>query len=94
MSSSPNYDVSLSDDFQRNFKPLVKKYRPLKEKLAVLIDELEINPKQGSPLGKNCYKIRRVIKRKRKVKSDGARVVSYVVTGDEQVILLTIHDKS
>ncbi len=94
MSSSTNYDVSLSDDFQRDFKPLVKKYRSLKNELAALIDELEVNPKQGSSLGKDCYKIRLAIKSKGKGKSGGARIVTYIVTEDEQVILLTIYDKS
>ena len=89
-----NFNVSLSDDFERDAKPLAKKYRSLKSDLATLIAELEVNPKQGSPLGKDCYKIRLAIRSKGKGKSGGARVITYVITDDRQVILLTIYDKS
>jgi hypothetical protein len=47
----------------------------------------------GTPLGSNCYKIRLAIKSKGKGKSGGARVITYVITEKEEVILLAIYDK-
>jgi hypothetical protein len=43
---------------------------------------------------KNCYKIRMSITSKGKGKSGGARVITYVVTPDETIFLLSIYDKS
>ena len=88
-----NYEVILSNRFKRKFKPLSKKYRSLNGELNELIDSLEISPTQGTSLGQRCYKIRLAIQSKGSGKSGGARIVTYVVTEDEQVILLTIYDK-
>jgi mRNA-degrading endonuclease RelE of RelBE toxin-antitoxin system len=56
-------------------------------------DDLSVNPKQGDSLGKSCYKVRLAIKSKGKGKRGGARVITYVVTENEEVILLSIYDK-
>ena len=61
--------------------------------MADLIDSLEVNPMQGTSLGRSCYKIRIAIQSKGAGKRGGARVITYVVTEDEKVILLTIYDK-
>jgi hypothetical protein len=45
-------------------------------------------------LGNNTYKIRVAIKSKGKGKSGGSRVITYVVSENEEVYLLTIFDKS
>ena len=84
-----NYKVDSSASFDRDIKKLAKKYRSLKSELAELISSLEENPTQGISLGQHCYKIRLAIKSK----GSGARIVTYVMTEDEQVILLTIYDK-
>ena len=52
------------------------------------------SPQQGTPLGKSCYKIRLAIQSKVKGKSGGARVITYLLTDDEKIVLLTIYDKS
>lgn len=44
-------------------------------------------------MGQDCYKIRLAVKSKGKGKSGGARIITYVVTDNEEVILLTIYDK-
>lgn len=49
---------------------------------------------QGTPIGKDCYKIRLSIKSKGKGKSGGARLVTCVIAVDERVLLLSIYDKS
>lgn len=52
-----------------------------------------MNPRQGDELGKSCYKVRLAIKSKGKGKRGGARVITYVITEKEEVILLSIYDK-
>ncbi len=88
-----NYEVILSARFKRTSKRLAKKYKSYKGDLTEVITSLEINPTQGISLGKSCYKIRMAIQSKGTGKRGGARVVTYVVTEDEKVILLTIYDK-
>jgi hypothetical protein len=51
-------------------------------------------PETGTPLGNNTYKIRLAVQSKGKGKSGGTRVITYVVTDDNEVYLLTIFDKS
>lgn len=87
------YNIIPAQSFERNAKPLLKKYPSLRDELFELGELLAQNPTQGTPLGKSCYKIRLAIKSKGKGRSGGARVVTYVVTENEEVILLTIYDK-
>ena len=55
---------------------------------------MEENPIQGNNLGKSCYKIRLKIESKKKGKSAGARLITYVHISQEEVYLLTVYDKS
>lgn len=87
------YSVRAARSFEREAKPLIKKYASLKQELATLGEQLQENPTLGTPLGQDCYKIRLAIKSKGKGKSGGARIITYVVTDNEEVILLTIYDK-
>ena len=89
-----SYKVEVTADFERDIKSLLKKYRSLKQEFAELIDSLENNPEQGTPLGRDCYKIRLAIKSKGRGKSGGARVITYVRVVNETVFLLAIYDKS
>lgn len=73
---------------------MAKKYQSLKTDLALLFKSLEENPMQGTPLGKNCYKIRLAISSKGKGKSGGARVITNFVISEETVFLISIYDKS
>jgi mRNA-degrading endonuclease RelE of RelBE toxin-antitoxin system len=87
------YKVIPSEKFEKDAKPLLKKYKSLYKELLELGDDLSVNPKQGDSLGKSCYKVRLAIKSKGKGKRGGARVITYVVTENEEVILLSIYDK-
>lgn len=80
--------------FRKALKPLAKKYRSLLEDIHNLADNLRQNPQLGTPLGQDCYKIRLAISSKKQGKSGGARVITCVKIVDDQVILLTIYDKS
>ena len=55
---------------------------------------LHINPTAGVSLGNETYKIRIAIKSNGVGKSGGARIITYVVTENQEVYLLTIYDKA
>ncbi len=86
--------VISTQDFRRDLKRLLKKYPSLKKELEGLGESLEITPFQGTPLGKDCYKIRLAIASKGKGKSGGGRVVTCVKILRNTVYLLTIYDKA
>lgn len=52
------------------------------------------NPKEGTPIGNDSYKIRMSIESKGKGKSGGARVISHFYVTNSTVYLLSIYDKS
>ena len=89
-----SFSVFPSEKFKKEAKRLVKKYPSLKSELANLADQLSNNPETGTALGSGLFKIRLAIKSKGKGKSGGARIITYVVTDDSEVYLLTIYDKS
>ena len=62
--------------------------------IEALIESLEQNPKQGRPLGKDCYKVRMAIPSQGKGKSGGARIITCVVVKNTEVYLLTVYVKS
>ncbi|CAN5703148.1 hypothetical protein BH10BAC2_BH10BAC2_15410 [soil metagenome] len=89
-----SFSVIPSDKFRKEAKRLIKKFPSLKQELSELNTTLEKEPETGTPLGNDTYKIRLAIKSKGKGKSGGARVITYVVTVNKEVYLLTIYDKS
>lgn len=89
-----NFSVIPSDKFKKEAKRLIKKFPSLKGELAELSVILENEPETGTSLGNDTYKIRLGIKSKGKGKTGGARIITYVVTDNKEVYLLTIYDKS
>ncbi len=89
-----NFSVIPSDKFKREAKRLIKKFPSLKHELADLSVTLTNEPETGTPLGNDTYKIRLAIKSKGKGKSGGGRVITYVLTENKEIYLLTIYDKS
>lgn len=87
-------EVKYTPDFARQLKRLSKKYPLIYDDLAGVIDELEINPHTGKPLGKNLYKIRISLSNKGKGKSGGARLITYALINNGIVYLAAIYDKS
>lgn len=94
-------DIITTDNFRREAKKLIKKYRSLKSELKELSEELESNPRKGALIGEDTYKIRLAVKSKGKGKSGGMRIITYVhfevkeESEDEtDVFLLSIYDKS
>ncbi len=96
--------VRITKNFRSEVKPLLKRYQSLPQDLLGLEKELIQNPKLGTELGKNVYKIRLRIKSKGKGKSGGARVltllentvVAEVEYSEKEIVvnLLSIFDKS
>lgn len=83
----------------------MKKYKSLANDLLQLENELLGNPRLGTSLGSDTYKIRLKISSKNKGKSGGARVISFIdstlisytqqVSTQEVIVnLLSIFDKS
>jgi len=88
------YEVIPTEIFKKEAKRLIKKFPSLKEELIELDRLLTDNPKSGVDLGHNTIKIRLGIKSKGKGKRGGGRVITYVLTKEKEVYLLTIFDKS
>ena len=89
-----SYVVEAGRGFDRRIKQLKKRYSSIANDFERLLDELEEKGVVGTPLGKNCYKIRLAITAKGKGKSGGARVITCVRVQAGVVTLLTIYDKS
>jgi hypothetical protein len=87
-------EVVVTANFKRRYKALAKRHRSLEQDVLDLITSLEENPTQGTPIGKDCYKIRLAIRSKGGGKSGGARVITYVRLLKGKVYLLTIYDKA
>jgi len=93
----PSNTVTLTPHFEHRYKRFLKKFGLLESDVDSLIDKLTVTPTLGEPLGAGLYKIRLAVKSKRKGKSGGFRVVSYLVTETDEsieIFLLTIYDKS
>lgn len=88
------YSTYPTPDFKKHFKKLFKKYPSLKKDVDELIGILEDKPNTGSHIGHNIYKIRIAISSKGKGKSGGGRVITYMVTEDQELYLVDIYDKS
>ena len=86
--------VSSSKGFKRDVKPLSKEYRSLKTELTTLFTSLEEAPTLGESSSHSCYKIRLGVAGKGKSKRGRARIVTYILVEDEEVILLVIYDKA
>ncbi len=86
--------VIVAPSFEKEAKRLIKKYRSLAQEIVELVGSLSENPAQGTPIGRDCYKIRMAIKSKGKGKRGGARVITCVVALSESVTLLSIYDKA
>ena len=91
-----NYAITTTDDFDRDIKKLLKKYRSISADVEALKEDLLKNPTMGDPLGMNSYKVRMAITSKGGGKCGGARVITCHVLVDVEssdIYLLTMYDK-
>lgn len=94
-----NYRIITTSNFRKQLKRLYKKFPSIKTDLAKLESLLLENPKLGTPLGKNAYKVRLSVKSKAKGKRGGFRVITYIeldliIKDLSNLYLLSIYDKS
>ena len=89
-----NFNIETIDSFDKELKKLSKKYPSIKKDFGQLLDNLQKDPMQGKPLGKDCYKVRMAISSKNRGKSGGGRVITCVKIIKETIYLLAIYDKS
>ena len=93
-------EIVITNNFQKEAKKYLKKYRSLKSELENLYSQLLENPQLGTPIGNNSFKIRISVKSKNRGKSAGMRVITYLEVDlvlDEvsnHLYLLSIYDKS
>lgn len=90
-----SFNIITLAGFDKELKRLAKKYPSVKKDFSDLLDKLESDPKYGTPIGKNCYKVRLSIASKDKGKSGGARVITHLLINinAETLYLLKIYDK-
>lgn len=87
---------NYTEEFVRQAKRLVKRYRSLADDIDDLQQELKLNPELGTSLGSGKRKIRLGVKSKGGGKRGGLRVITLnvvVETLDTCINLLTIYDK-
>ena len=89
-----SYSIIATQRFENELKRLAKKFPSLKNEFSDLISNIIEDPEIGAFIGNNCYKIRLGIGSKGKGKSGGARIITYVVTPQKEIYLLTIFDKA
>jgi mRNA-degrading endonuclease RelE of RelBE toxin-antitoxin system len=100
-----SYRIIAVPSFSRDAKRLSKKYVSLKGELQTLQGELLQNPRLGTLIRENTYKIRLAVKSKGKGKSGGLRIITHVFEIEielaenekEQhttIVLVAIYDKS
>jgi len=89
-----SFSIVYTQEFEKEIKRLSKKYPSIKKDFSLLLSSLQINPLQGTSLGKNIYKIRLAVSSKSAGKSGGARVITYARVINNEVVLISIYDKS
>ena len=88
-----SYNIIPTPDFKKLAKKLSKKYPSFRIDLQELVTLLKETPDTGTALGYNIYKIRMAITSKGKGKSGGARVITFMITREQEVYLVYVYDK-
>lgn len=87
-------EIKFSDEFQRAFKRLKKRYRSLPEDFKALMSSLIDNPLQGSELYDGMRKVRISFTSKGRGKRGGGRVIIRLTIQETCLSFLYIYDKS
>ena len=85
--------IVATPEFVKLVKKLAKSYRKIYLDIETLKDELLENPRTGTDLGNNCYKIRVANSSIPTGKSGGFRVITYYVDEQGVVRLMFIFSK-
>jgi mRNA-degrading endonuclease RelE of RelBE toxin-antitoxin system len=87
-------NILSTPQFMRGIKALRKKYPSVIADLEQLKEDLQEDPQQGDPLGKNCYKVRFAIASKKTGKRDSSRLITCVRIEKDTIHLLDVYDKA
>jgi len=87
-------DIRFSQEFEKSFKQLKKRYPSINADFKELLKSLIQNPFQGVEITGGKRKIRLAITSKGKGKSGGARVIVKVAIVENRLSVLYIYDKS
>ncbi|MCR5039356.1 MAG: type II toxin-antitoxin system RelE/ParE family toxin [Bacteroidales bacterium] len=87
-------EIRFSEEFQKSFKRLKKRYHSLPDDFKDLLLSLQADPYQGAELHDGMRKVRLSIASKGKGKSGGGRVIIRLTIEDTRLSFLYIYDKS
>ncbi|MBR4546965.1 MAG: addiction module toxin RelE [Paludibacteraceae bacterium] len=87
-------EVRFSNEFQRAFKVLKKRYRSLPNDFSQLLLSLQANPLQGVELHDGMRKVRIAFTSKGRGKRAGGRVIIRLTIEETCLSFLYIYDKS
>ena len=85
--------VKFSDEFNKAFKKLKKRYKSLPNDFLSLLHELKENPIQGVALKNGMRKVRISFTSKNRGKSGGGRVIIRLNVSETCLSFLYIYDK-
>jgi mRNA-degrading endonuclease RelE of RelBE toxin-antitoxin system len=88
-----NLKIVPTPEFKKLTKKLAKNYKKLPIDLKNFQKELQKNPRLGTYLGNNCYKVRLPNSSIPTGKSGGFRVITYYIDESSIIRLLTIYSK-
>ena len=89
--------VKYTSVFEKHYKRYSKKFHSIASEISELEKLLIENPALGTDLGNGLFKIRLAVKSKNKGKSGGFRIITYLVTENDNnldINFLIIYDKS
>ncbi len=89
-----SFEVITTPNFDKEAKRLAKRWPSLRADLSELFNELASNPRMGSALGHDVYKVRLRIASTGKGSSGGARVITVVRYSGGVVYPCSIYSKN
>ncbi len=87
-------EIRFSEEFNRAFKRLKKRYHTLPDDIKRLLTSLVENPKQGVELYNGMRKVRVNFTPKGKGKRGGGRVIIRLAVSETSLTFVYIYDKS
>ena len=82
-----NLKILSLNNFLKEVKKLHKRYKSISKDLKLLKEELKNNPRSGTKLGNNCYKIRLANSSVPTGKSGGFRVIYYYIDENNNIFI-------
>ena len=87
-------EIRFSEEFDRAFKRLKKRYRSLPDDVKKLLASLVENPEQGAELYNGLHKVRISFASKACGKRGGGRVIIQLAVTEDSLTFVYIYDKS